>query len=249
MAFSDHKITEFQNRITALADQPNMQPDELKAYFDSSPEELRQAHNSLCDALTAPTAAADIGFAQTAGVPAGTVQAAIDNVQSQVTAAIIGSIPSGSIDGDKLAQDVRDRLTAIETAAANEANSRAGADTNLQNQINTHTTQIAAKCEVCIGSYIGDDAEQRAIPLGFYPHAVLLLTSTGDTTQNLGSGGYRCYGGLALRDLPCGPRAGYPGIVLTANGFTVYNKVEFENSYIYRYCNSANLAYYYIAFR
>ena len=224
MAFSDHKITEFQNRIIELADQPNMQPDELKAYFDSSPEELRQAHNSLCDALTAPAAAANIGFAQTAGVPAGTVQAAIENVQSQVTAAIIGSIPSGSIDGDKLAQDVRDRLTAIETAAANETNTRAGADTNLQNQINTHTTQIAAKCEVCIGSYIGDDAEQRTIPLGFYPQAVLLFNSGGVTTSERSY-----YGGLALRDHPCGQGAERPGIVLTSNGFTVYNMTDFQN--------------------
>ena len=87
MALSEHKITEFENKITELADQPNMQPDELKQYFDSSPEELRQAHNGLCDALAATTAAAEIGFAQTAGVPEDTVQDAIENVQAQVTAA------------------------------------------------------------------------------------------------------------------------------------------------------------------
>ena len=125
-----------------------MLPDELKQYFDSSPEELRQALNALCDALTAATAAADIGFAQTAGVPESTVQEAIENVQAQVTAAIIGSIPSGSIDMDKLAQDVRNRFTSIESAATSEAGTRASADTNLQNQINAHTTQIAAK--MCI---------------------------------------------------------------------------------------------------
>ena len=49
MAFSDHKITAFTHKITDLPDQPNLPADELKARFDSSPEELRQAHNALCD--------------------------------------------------------------------------------------------------------------------------------------------------------------------------------------------------------
>ena len=49
MAFSDHKIAAFTHKITDLPDQPNLPADELKARFDSSPEELRQAHNALCD--------------------------------------------------------------------------------------------------------------------------------------------------------------------------------------------------------
>lgn len=49
MSFTDHKITQFQHKIADLADQPTLPPDELKARFDSSPEELRQAHNALCD--------------------------------------------------------------------------------------------------------------------------------------------------------------------------------------------------------
>ena len=216
MAFSDHKITEFQNRIIELADQPNMQPDELKAYFDSSPEELRQAHNSLCDALTAPTAAANIGFAQTAGVPAGTVQAAIENVQSQVTAAIIGSIPSGSIDGDKLAQDVRDRLTAIEAAAANETNTRAGADTNLQNQINAHTSQIAERCTVITGYFDGNSQPVRLISLGRKPKAVYVCNQYG-----LVKNGSAYYGGLALENAPAGISE-YPSVSIADKGFHVY---------------------------
>ena len=42
MSFSDHKIT-------ALPDQPSLPANELKARFDSSPEELRQAVNGICD--------------------------------------------------------------------------------------------------------------------------------------------------------------------------------------------------------
>ena len=49
MSFSDHKITAFTHRIADLPDQPNLPADELKARFDSSPEELRTAHNAVCD--------------------------------------------------------------------------------------------------------------------------------------------------------------------------------------------------------
>ena len=49
MSFSDHKITAFQHKITDLPDQPTLSPQELKARFDSSPEELRKAVNGICD--------------------------------------------------------------------------------------------------------------------------------------------------------------------------------------------------------
>ena len=49
MSFSDHKITQFTHKIVDLPDQPNLPADELKARFDSSPEELRQSVNGICD--------------------------------------------------------------------------------------------------------------------------------------------------------------------------------------------------------
>ena len=49
MSFSDNKITAFQHKITDLPDQPSLPANELKARFDSSPEELRQAVNGICD--------------------------------------------------------------------------------------------------------------------------------------------------------------------------------------------------------
>ena len=49
MSFTDHKITSFQHKIADLADQPTLPPDELKARFDACPEELRVAHNAVCD--------------------------------------------------------------------------------------------------------------------------------------------------------------------------------------------------------
>ena len=249
MSFSDHKIEAFTHKISDLPDQPNMQPEELKAHFDSSPEELRQALNALCDALAAQTAAADIGFAQTAGVPETTVQEAIENVQSQVTEAIIGSIPSGSITGDKLAQDVRDRFAAIESAAASEASTRASADSaeasarttadiNLQNQINTHTTQIAGKCQVAYGEYTGDGAASRTINLGFTPTAVILCQVSGEFSDaNIYSGG------IAVTGHPATTRSGYPTIQIVDGGFQVFY-FSGESSYT----NIEGTVYHYIAF-
>ena len=49
MSFSDHKITAFTHRIADLPDQPNLPADELKARFDSSPEQLRVSLNAVCD--------------------------------------------------------------------------------------------------------------------------------------------------------------------------------------------------------
>ena len=253
MSFSDHKIQTFTHKISDLPDQPNMQPEELKAHFDSSPEELRQALNALCDALAAQTAAADIGFAQTAGVPETTVQEAIENVQSQVTEAIIGSIPSGSITGDKLAQDVRDRFSAIESAAAGEASTRASTDSGLQSQIDTHTGQIttltAQKCEVVFGSYTGDGAESRTIELGFQPRAVFIIPQSGQMFND-NAPIEKGYGGLAMPDMPCYENTEYPHIQIVSNGFSVFFRQKTNTGTNCTACtNQQYKQYYYIAFK
>ena len=178
MDFSANKQDTYEKRIASLPDQPNMQPDELKAYFDSSPEQLRQAHNGLCDALSANTAAASLGFQRTAGVPADNVQAAVENVQAQLDAAVMGNIPSGSVTQDKLAQDVRDRFTAIENTAKSEASTRANADTALSSRISAAEAALTRKCEIQLGSYMGNGTEYRdvtqTIVLGYQPLAVIV---------------------------------------------------------------------------
>ncbi len=241
MSFSDHKIQTFTHKISDLPDQPNMQPEELKAHFDSSPEELRQALNALCDALAAQTAAADIGFAQTAGVPETTVQEAIENVQSQVTEAIIGSIPSGSITGDKLAQDVRDRFSAIESAATTEVNNRTSADSNLQSQISALST---TKCEVYIGSYTGNGQPQQEINLGFYPQAVLVLCANYDMERRF----LHC---LANRSVSVYDYTDTSKLALriTQTGFTVYERGSDINYITAPDLNNVSYVYNYIAFK
>ena len=239
MDFADNKLTSFTKKIIDLIDQPNMQPDELKAYFDSSPEEVRQAHNSLCDALTtatsAATAAANLGFQTTAGVPADNVQDAIEDVQAQLTDAVLGNIPSGSVTQDKLAQDVRDRFTAIENAAKSEASTRSSGDNNLQEQINTHTSQIASltstKCELYYGSYAGDGQSNQYISLGFAPKAVICAQSDGQIEQ---SG--RSIGAIAFPGTDGGLR-------IEGNGFRVYYNSE------YYWNNSSNRSFKFIAIK
>ena len=100
MGFESYRQGAFTKRLADLPDQPNMQAAELKTYFDSSPEELRQALNRLCDALGEFSAAAKLGYTASAGVPAQTVQDAIENVQKQVRDASVGKLPSGCVDGD-----------------------------------------------------------------------------------------------------------------------------------------------------
>ena len=226
MDFSANKQDTYEKRIANLPDQPNMQPNELKAYFDSSPEEIRQAHNGLCDALSANTAAASLGFQRTAGVPADNVQTAVENVQQQVIDAVLGNIPSGSVDGDKLAQDVRDRFTAIENTAKSEASTRASVDSDLQNQINTHTGQITilqtAKAEIACGYYEGDEAATRFISLGRTPKAVLLLSQAWGLSYRLSE---YCYGGLAVTGSPVYYWNQNNALVIVENGFEVYYQI------------------------
>ena len=62
MGFESYRQGGFTKRVGDLPDQPNMQAAELKTCFDSSPEELRQALNRLCDALGEFSAAAKLGY-------------------------------------------------------------------------------------------------------------------------------------------------------------------------------------------
>ena len=97
MGFEANRQQVFSKRIVDLPDQPDMSARDLKAYFDSSAEELRQSFNGLCDALIDFSAAAKMGYRESAGVPAQTVQGAIENVQKQVRDASVGKLPSGCV--------------------------------------------------------------------------------------------------------------------------------------------------------
>ena len=257
MSFEEKKVPTFEHPISQLADQPNMQPGELKAYFDANPEILRQGLNALCDALGDTTAAANLGFTQTAGVPESTVQDAIENVQSQLDAAVMGNIPSGSVTGDKLAQDVRDRFSAIESAATTEASTRANADSteasiraqtdsSLQSQINTLS---ATKCELYTGTYVGNSTglpgSTQSIVLGFRPKAVLVMRQGFLLERLFSTGQMSSIGGIAIEGWS------NTGIALTDSGFEVRQCFE-ENDDTgmdTTEVNTSGYTYVYLAFR
>ncbi len=217
MGFEANRQQVFSKRIVDLPDQPDMSARDLKAYFDSSAEELRQSFNGLCYALSDFSAAAKMGYHESAGVPAQTVQGAIENVQKQVRDASVGKLPSGCVDGDKLAQDVRNRLTAIEHAAESETNARTAADTNLQSDMNTVKTTLTVKTACHFGTYTGDGTEKRTITLGYHPKAVLVFREGCYT-------GYSSaiYGGLASENVPL-MYGDSVGLGVTADGFQLLN--------------------------
>ena len=105
MAFD--KMTDDMNIISKLPDEPNdeggMTASAFKATFDKAGTLAKTAINKLIAALGASTAAGNIGFARSTGVPADTVQGAIENVQSQIAGVALGSIPDGSITAQQLA--------------------------------------------------------------------------------------------------------------------------------------------------
>ena len=216
MGFESYRQGTFTKRLADLPDQPNMQAAELKTYFDSSPEELRQALNRLCDALGEFSAAAKLGYTASAGVPAQTVQDAIENVQKQVRDASVGKLPSGCVDGDKLAQDVRDRFTSIATSVNQEAAAREKADTALQQNQVAMASTLALKAEVTAAAYVGDGQTKRAFNLGFQPKAVILMRE-GHYTHYSNT----IYGGIATQDffavfIPVSLPAPYPSRLLTS---------------------------------
>lgn len=47
--FTDHKIEAFTRTISSLPDEPQISAQEMKACFDSSPEQLRKSLNAVCD--------------------------------------------------------------------------------------------------------------------------------------------------------------------------------------------------------
>lgn len=77
----------------------------FKASFDRGAKLCKAAHNVLVQALNAVGAAASVGFRRSTAVPADNVQAAIENVQGQITGVSQGAVPNGSITTEKLHKD------------------------------------------------------------------------------------------------------------------------------------------------
>lgn len=71
--------------------------------------------------------------------------------------------------------------------------------------------------KIVFGTYIGDGADSRTIPLGFTPKAVLVTTAYGAFFVP-----YDTYGGLALENYDA-EHGNKKAVHIIANGFTVYH--------------------------
>ena len=127
----------------------------------------------------------------------------------------MGQLPSGCVDGDKLAQDVRDRFTSIATSVNQEAAAREKADTALQQNQVAMASTLALKAEVTAAAYVGDGQTKRAFDLGFQPKAVILMRE-GHYTHYSNT----IYGGIATQDKPIA-YSDRNALAITENGFEV----------------------------
>ena len=156
MSFSDHKITAFTHRIADLPDQPNLPADELKARFDSSPEQLRVSLNAVCDE-------ADRLDGRVDGIIAGAFGDSIDK-----------SMLSNELAAELDAKATQTALSAVAGNLADETSARTSADTALSNRVSSLETALPQKARLVYGSYDGNGADNRLFTLGFRPRLVFI---------------------------------------------------------------------------
>ena len=105
------KMTDNLNIIQALSDLPNSEDEltaqELKAKFDAAGLAIQ---NYLNKTLIPALVAAQLPFDKTTAINADTIQAAIEDVQSQVQEAATGTIVNGSVTKEKLAAALLARI-------------------------------------------------------------------------------------------------------------------------------------------
>ena len=150
MSFSDHKITQFTQKITDLPDQPSLPANELKARFDSSPEELRQAVNGICDEAS--------------------------RLEARVEGIVVDTF-GDTIDREMLSEELAAELDAKATQTS--LNTESEAREAAVSALDTRLTEVEAqKCEIYLGSYNGNgEKNTQAIRLGYQPKAVLVANA------------------------------------------------------------------------
>ena len=103
------------------------------------------------------------------------------------------------------------------------------------------TTLVGTPLKLAAGSYVGDGAESRTIPLPFTPKAVYVCTDYGCTFA-VGYSANSYYGGLAAAGCPI--KLGEHAVLeVAAGGF----KVGYRNSPSYILSNEANKKFHYLA--
>ena len=220
MSFSDHKITQFTHRISELADQPNLPADELKARFDSSPEELRQSVNGICDDATRLEARVE-------GIVVETFGDTIDK-----------SMLSTELAAELDAKATQTALSEVSADVTAEATARESGDSALSGQISSLQTTVAQRARVVYGTYTGNGTENRAVSVGFAPKLVYICRTDAAYFYGVLSPMRTRLGGS-------GTRSSQHPAHLTASGFTV-SKSEYVDEENYN-LNRADTQYGYVA--
>ena len=172
----DHQISRFEKRIADLPDQPTLAPDALKAWFDSAPEQLRQALNRVCaDGKT---------------------------LEERMESLVIGAY-GGTVTREMLAQELQQEIAGKAEQSAVQASLSALSGSFTDSMQSTVEAMNAADAETnarvdqlfVFGTYEGDGETSQFISLGFTPRAVLICRTDGAFSQaNL------IYGGLATAE-------------------------------------------------
>ena len=145
MSFSDHKITQFTHKITDLPDQPSLPANELKARFDSSPEELRQAVNGICDEAS--------------------------RLEARVEGIVVDTF-GDTIDREMLSEELAAELDAKATQVGLAAEQQAREA--LSGRVSALENAVPQKSEMYFGTYTGTGSYPRTLSIGFTPKAVII---------------------------------------------------------------------------
>ena len=138
MSFSDHKITD-------LPDQPSLPANELKARFDSSPEELRQAVNGICDEAS--------------------------RLEARVEGIVVDTF-GDTIDREMLSEELAAELDAKATQVGLAAEQQAREA--LSGRVSALENAVPQKSEMYFGTYTGTGSYPRTLSIGFTPKAVII---------------------------------------------------------------------------
>ena len=119
------------------------------------------------------------------------------------------------IDKEMLSDELAAELDGKATQSALDSTADA-----LDERLDAVETALPQKCEVYIGSYVGDGATTRTIELEFTPAAVLVERNDGARYNYA----VTSPGGMALPGLPCG-RGGQNSVEIVENGFKIRNRI------------------------
>lgn len=174
----DHQISRFEKRITDLPDQPTLAPDALKAWFDSAPEQLRQALNQVCaDGRKLEERVESLVLSAYGGT---------------VTREMLTDTLRGEIEGKAEKTAVQDAVGSLSDAISQSAQSCEASAAAGDAAVQARMDSLFA-----FGTYEGDGEESQFISLGFTPRAVLMCRTDGAFSQ-----GNVIYGGLATAASP-----------------------------------------------